>query len=326
MSRAAVVVNPTKLDDYEAFRKSVGRAMDDHGWGEPVWRETTSEDPGRGQAEAAVSAGVDLVIACGGDGTVTACAEGVADTGVPLAVIPLGTGNLLARNVGVPMGLEEALEVALGGVQQSVDAGRVNGALFVVMAGLGLDARMLDDTSEPLKKRLGWLAYALTAVRHLGDRPMKVAVRADGGRRRRFRASAVIVGNVGWLQGGVPLLPDARPDDGVLDAVVLIAGGLAGWLAVTADILLRRRTRGGTHRIRFSELQVTLDSEQPWELDGEVMGSTRRLTVVAQPDALLLRVPPESARRREQPQAPHGTRRRRQHRRRPGSGRGRSSR
>ena len=144
MSRAAVVVNPTKLDDYEAFRKSVGRAMDDHGWGEPAWRETTPEDPGRGQAEAAVSAGVDLVIACGGDGTVTACAEGVAGTGVPLAVIPLGTGNLLARNVGVPMGLEEALEVALGGVQQSVDAGRVNGTLFVVMAGLGLDARMLE--------------------------------------------------------------------------------------------------------------------------------------------------------------------------------------
>ena len=291
MKRAAVVVNPTKLDDSEAFRKSVCRVIDDHGWEKAVWHETTPEDPGRGQAEVAVSAGVDLVIACGGDGTVTACAEGVAGTGVPLAVIPLGTGNLLARNLGVPTGLEEALEVALGGVQRSIDAGRVNGSLFVVMAGLGLDARMLDSTSEPLKKRLGWLAYALTAVRHLGDRPMKVTIRADGGRRHRFRASAVIVGNVGSLQGGVPLLPDARPDDGVLDVVVLIAGGLAGWLAVAADIVLRRPANGGTHRIQFSELQLTLDSEQPWELDGEVVGSTRRLTVVAEPGALLLQVP-----------------------------------
>jgi YegS/Rv2252/BmrU family lipid kinase len=295
MSRAAIVVNPTKVDDGEAFRKSVDRAMTDHGWDEPVWRETTPEDPGRGQAEAAVSAGVDLVIACGGDGTVTACAEAMAGTGVPLAVVPLGTGNLLARNLGVPMGLEDALEVALGGRQQPIDAGRVNGSLFVVMAGLGLDARMLDDTSEPLKKRLGWLAYVLTAVRHLGDRPMRVTVRADGGRRRRFWASALVVGNVGWLQGGVPLLPDAQPDDGVLDAVVLIAGGLAGWLAVAADILLRRRDHGGTHRIRFSELQVTLGTTQPWELDGEVAGTTRQLTVVAQPGALLLRVPAESA-------------------------------
>src|ERR1700728_3856563 len=158
MSRAGVVVNPTKLDDEQAFRKSVRRAMDDHGWDEPLWLETTAEDPGRGQAESAVSAGVELVVACGGDGTVTACAEGVTGTGVPLAIIPMGTGNLLARNVGVPMGLEEALEVALGGEQRPVDAGRVNGKLFVVMAGLGLDARMLDDTTEPLKKRLRWLA------------------------------------------------------------------------------------------------------------------------------------------------------------------------
>ena len=295
MSRAAVVVNPTKLDDDEALRKSVRRVMDDHGWEEPLWLETTAEDPGRGQAESAVSAGVDLVLACGGDGTVTACAEGVAGTGVPLAIIPMGTGNLLARNIGLPTNLDEALAVAFGSVQRPVDAGRVNGTLFVVMAGLGLDARMLTDTSEPLKKRLGWFAYAISAVRHLGDRPMRVTISADGGQRRRMRASALIVGNVGWLRGGLPLLPDARPDDGMLDAVVLIAGGPTRWLAVAADILLRRPAHGGIYRVQFTELQVALDREQPWELDGEVMGSTRKLTVVAQPGALLLRMPEESA-------------------------------
>ena len=295
MSRAAVVVNPTKLDDDEAFRKSVRRVMDDHGWDEPLWLETTPEDPGRGQAESAVSAGIGLVLACGGDGTVTACAEGITGTGVPLAIIPMGTGNLLARNIGLPMGLDEALAVALGDVQQAIDAGRVNETLFVVMAGLGLDAQMLSGTSEPLKKRLGWFAYAISAVRHLGDRPMRVTVSADGGRRRRMRANALIVGNVGWLRGGLPLLPDARPDDGMLDAVVLNASGLTGWLAVTADILLRRPAFGRTYRIQFTKLQVTLDREQPWELDGEVMASARQLTVVAQPGALLLRMPPESA-------------------------------
>jgi YegS/Rv2252/BmrU family lipid kinase len=295
VSRAAVVVNPTKVGDGEAFRESVRRVMDDHGWDEPLWLETTREDPGRGQAKSAVSAGAGLVLACGGDGTVTACAEGVAGTGVPLAVVPLGTGNLLARNMGLPTGLDEALAVAVGGVQQPVDAGRVNGTLFVVMAGLGLDARMLSGTSDSLKKRLGWLAYAMSAVRHLGDRPMRVTVSADGGRRRRMRASALVVGNVGWLRGGLPLLPDARPDDGMLDAVVLVAGGLAGWLAVAAGILLRRPARGGVYRVQFSELRVTLGRGEPWELDGEVMGSTRHLTVVAQPGALLLRMPPESA-------------------------------
>ena len=104
MSRAAVVVNPTKLEDDEAFRQSVRQAMGDHGWDEPLWLETTAEDPGLGQAKSAVSAGVELVLACGGDGTVAACAEGVAGTGVGLAIIPLGTGNLLARNIGLPLG------------------------------------------------------------------------------------------------------------------------------------------------------------------------------------------------------------------------------
>jgi YegS/Rv2252/BmrU family lipid kinase len=288
-------MNPAKLDDGAAFRESVRRAMGDHGWDEPLWLETTPQDPGLGQAQSAVSAGVDLVLACGGDGTVTACAESLTGTGVPLAIIPMGTGNLLASNIGIPMGLDEALAVALGGIQQPIDAGRVNEATFVVMAGLGLDAQMLADASEPLKKRVGWFAYAISAVRHLGDRPMRVRVSADGGPRRRMRADALIIGNVGWLRGGVPLLPDARPDDGLLDAVVLRAGGLTGWLAVIADILLRRPAHGRIHRIQFTRLQVTLDADQPWELDGEVMGPTRQLTVVAQPGALLLRMPPERA-------------------------------
>ena len=293
LRRAAVVVNPTKLGegDGDGFRATVRQALQEHGWSEPIWLETTAADPGRGPAREAVAASAGLVLACGGDGTVTACAEGVAGSGVPLAIIPIGTGNLLARNLGLPSTLAEALVVALTGADQPIDAGTANGTLFVVMAGLGLDARMLGDTSEPLKRRVGWVAYAVSVIRHLRDRPMRLTLTADGGQPVRLRPSALIVGNVGWLRGGVPLLPDARPDDGMLDAVALSARSWAGWLALAVQVLMRRERTGRLTRVVFRDLVVESESEQPWELDGEVMGTTRRLVVAAQPDRLLLRIP-----------------------------------
>jgi YegS/Rv2252/BmrU family lipid kinase len=293
--RAAVVVNPTKVGDSAAFRETVIAAMQEHGWREPLWLETTADDPGRGLAQQAVAAGADVVLACGGDGTVTACAQGLAGTGVPLAVVPIGTGNLLARNLRLPADLSEALLVALTGRDNPIDAGLANGTPFVVMAGLGLDARMLSDTSEPLKKRLGWVAYAISAIRHLRDRPTRVTLTADGGPPVQLRSSAVIVGNVGWLRGGVPLLPDALPDDGKLDAVALQAHGWVGWLMITAQVLLRRAESGRVTRFVFSELVVETGTGQPWELDGEVMGTTTRLVIAAQPGRLLLRLPADRA-------------------------------
>ena len=293
MRRAGVVVNPAKVGDPEKFRRAVCEAMHSHGWQLPLWLETTAEAPGHAQAREAAAAGVELVLACGGDGTVTSCAEGVAGTGTPLAIVPIGTGNLLARNLDLPVDLGEALVVALTGKDTAIDAGTANGTPFVVMAGLGLDARMISDTSEPLKKRLGWAAYAISVIRHLRDRPMRATLRADGGRPVRLRSSAVIVGNVGWLRGGVPLLPDARPDDGLLDAVALRARGWAGWLAIVAHVLLRRGESGRVTRLVFRELIVTTASPQPWELDGEFMGTTSRLVVATQPGRLLLRLPAE---------------------------------
>jgi diacylglycerol kinase family enzyme len=263
------VVNPTKHADDAEFSAAVLAAMSDRGWSEPMWLETTAADPGAGQARMAVQAGVDLVLASGGDGTVTACAAAVAGSGIPLGVLPAGTGNLLARNLGLPLEPGAALTVALDG-----------------------NDRQLDSASEPLKKRMGWAAYGVSALRHLLDRPVHLTLRADGGRPLHRRASAVIIGNVGSLQGGVPLLPDAQPDDGMLDVVVLSAHGIASWLAVAVHVLLRRPASRRVSRLCFRQLRVELRREQPWQLDGEVMGSTRQLLVTIQPGAVIVRVPP----------------------------------
>lgn len=295
VNRAAVVANPTKFGDLAGFRETLCAVLAEHGWSEPLWLETTADDTGEGQARAAARARVDLVLASGGDGTITACATGLAGTDVPLAIIPAGTGNLLARNLGLPMDLEKAIHTALTGTDQQFDVGVANGRLFVAMAGLGLDAKMLSSTSESAKRRYGWLAYGMSALRHLRDRPVRLSITADGGPPVRRRATGIIVGNVGWLQGGLPLLPDAEPDDGRLDLVVLPARGWAGWLAFGLHLLTRRKT-DQVFRTTFADLRVDADREHMWEVDGEV-GRTRSLVVAVHDEKLTLRVPAEQGRR-----------------------------
>jgi len=290
VKRAAVVMHPAKHEYIDGFRITVSKAMADRGWAEPLWLETRPDDTGERLAREAVRFGVDLVLAGGGDGTITACAEGVAGSGIPLGVLPCGTGNLLARNLGLPLSPDEALAVALTGSDRRLDVGTANGRPFVVMAGIGFDAEMLDGADERLKNRVGWAAYVLSALRHLRERPVRMVLRADGGPPQRCWASGVIVGNVGSLQGNVRLLPDAAPDDGVLAVAVLAAPGWTGWLRLAADVLLRRGP-GRVARLACRELVVQASRARPWEVDDEVAGSTRQLRVTVEPGRLLVRVP-----------------------------------
>ncbi len=290
MRRAAVVIHPAKHDDIGGFRATVNKVMAESGWAEPLWLETRPDDTGERLARHAVRSGADLVLASGGDGTITACVGGIAGSGVPLGVLPCGTGNLLARNLGLPLSLDEALAVVLTGSDRRLDVGAANGRPFVVMAGIGFDAEMLDGADEQLKSRVGWVAYVLSALRHLRERPVRMALRVDGGPPQRHWASGVIVGNVGSLQANIPLMPDAVPDDGVLDVAVLAASGWTGWLRLGADVLLRRKSGRVTHLV-CRELTVQASRARLWEVDGEVAGTTRQLRVTLEPDRLLVRVP-----------------------------------
>jgi YegS/Rv2252/BmrU family lipid kinase len=291
VKRAAVIVHPRKHHDLAGLRADVTEAMTGQGWAEPLWLETTPDDAGERLARTAVESGVDLVISSGGDGTVTACAAGVAGSDIPLGVLPAGTGNLFARNLGLPLDLDAALGIALNGAERRVDVGVANERPFLVMAGIGIDAAVLAGVSEALKKRAGWHAYTLSALRHLWDRMTRVELSADGGPPVRRMASGVVVGNVGTLQRNLRLLPDAVPDDGVLDVIILTAWGVGGWLGVVADLLLLRRKSFRVSRLSCRELIVETKRPRPWEVDGDVAGVTRRLRVSVRPGDLLVRVP-----------------------------------
>jgi YegS/Rv2252/BmrU family lipid kinase len=296
MSRAAVVVNPSKvIDKPETFRRNLTDALEQAGWDEPLWLETTVDDPGRGQAEQAVREGVDLVLVHGGDGTVMAAVTGLADSGVPLGLLPGGTGNLLARNLDIPQRLDEALEVALSGTTRRIDVGDVGDRCFVVMAGMGFDAAMVQDAPEGLKKRLGWVAYVVSGAKHLKDRRMRVDLRLDDEKPQRLLARTIVVGNVGTLQGGIPLLPDAEPDDGVLDIAVVAPRGLGEWVSVAVRVITRRR-HGDRQLACYRARRIVIHTQHrhPRQLDGDPLDAGNELTVSVRPGALLLRVPQDS--------------------------------
>ncbi len=310
--RSAVIVNPIRVQDMAQRRRVIEGALAAAGWPAPAWLETTAEDPGTGQARQAVADGANVVFVCGGDGTVRAVLAGIAGTDAAAALLPAGTGNLLALNLGLPddpaAGVRLAVQrgrrlLDLGVLERGrvepgrVDGRGVDGEIFAVMAGMGFDAAMMQSTSAPLKARIGSPAYVLSALRHLSDRSMAVEVRVDDGPVLRRRARTVLVGNVGRLQGGIRLLPEAEPDSGVLEVAILAPRHLGHWAALAWGVLLRRARVPRMHILRGKRITVTSDRVQPRELDGDVIAPSATLEVSVRPAAVWLCVaqPDESA-------------------------------
>jgi len=211
--------------------------------------------------------------------------------GSALAVLPAGTGNLLATNLGLPLDPAEGVRVAVAGGRRQVDLGEVDGELFAVMAGMGFDAAVMDATSSKLKTRIGPLAYVLSAVPQLFGRPMRVRVLVDDEAPRRRHARAVLVGNVGRLQGGIRLLPDAEPDNGRMDVAIIAPRNLAHWAALALAVLLRREKVPRMEVLRGSRITISSDRAQPRELDGDVIDPGSTLEVIVRPGAFWLCVP-----------------------------------
>ncbi|HEY3006823.1 MAG TPA: phosphatase PAP2 family protein [Micromonosporaceae bacterium] len=292
-TRSAVVVNPTKLARPRATRTEMEAALASADWAEPTWLETTPDDPGAGQARQAIAAGVEVVFALGGDGTVRACAGSLADTDVALAVVPFGTGNLLATNLRLPPRVPEAVATATTHHRRHLDIGLVDGRCFTVMAGMGLDAEMIHDAPERLKTRVGWLAYAAAAAKHLCTRPMRVDISLDHAPVLRRDARMVLIGNVGRLQGGVSLLPDASPTDGMLDVALLMPPRRRDWMPLAWALLRRRPTPPTMETFQAKHIEITSDHEQPRELDGDLIEPSHTMIATVQPAALWMCVPRE---------------------------------
>jgi diacylglycerol kinase (ATP) len=293
---AAVVANPTKVEP--GTRERIAAVCTGLGWAEPLWLETTVEDPGTGQAKLAIEKGADVVLACGGDGTVRSVAEALAGTGVAMGLVPAGTGNLLARTLGTPDNVPAATRLALTGDDRTIDVGRIRiddaqeERVFLVMAGTGFDAAIMESTPEKLKVRVGPLAYVISGLRAMRGRRVRVTLALDDGPPMRRRTRTVVVGNSGTLLGGLVLMPTATIDDGVLDVVSLAPSTVAGWLAVALRVITRRRR--GHERVEHWQARsivIRAEAPQPSQLDGDPVGDAQELRIRVEPHALVVRVP-----------------------------------
>ncbi|HVK30107.1 MAG TPA: YegS/Rv2252/BmrU family lipid kinase [Nocardioides sp.] len=294
----AVVLNPIKVESVEQFQALVTQMAVDAGWHEPRWYLTTVEDSGTGQAEQASVEGADLVIVCGGDGTVReVCAE-LAGTGIPVGVVPAGTGNLLARNLEIPLFIRAAIDIALTGQDRAIDMVAVEGdglepSHFMVMAGMGFDAAIMEGVNEDLKKKVGWLAYVLSALKGLMFPAMKLEISIDDMPFTKHRARTCVIGNVGSLQGGMVLLPDAAIDDGLLDVVLLYPRRFLSWIPLVLRVLTRREHNAGDSVARMTGRKVVVRAagEVPRQLDGDTIGVGTELTMECIHGRVLVRVP-----------------------------------
>jgi YegS/Rv2252/BmrU family lipid kinase len=293
----AVVLNPIKVEDVGQFQAIVSAMAVEAGWSTPTWHLTTVEDSGTGQAHRAAVEGADLAIVCGGDGTVReVCAE-LAGTGIPVGIVPAGTGNLLARNLDIPLYVRAAIDVALTGQDRAIDMVAVRGdgiedSHFMVMAGMGFDAAIMEGVNEDIKKKVGWLAYVLSALKSLMFPVTKVEISVDGGEPTTHRARTIVVGNVGYLQAGMPLLPDATIDDGQLDVVILYPRRFLSWLPLAYRVLAKRtRTDETINRMTGRTVSIRAASETPRQLDGDSVGPGRELHMECIHGRVLVRVP-----------------------------------
>ncbi|HKR51459.1 MAG TPA: diacylglycerol kinase family protein [Pseudonocardiaceae bacterium] len=293
----AVVVNPSNIKDVTRVRTQITTVCRELGWAEPLWLETSVEDPGGGQTRSALAAGADVVLACGGDGTIRHVAQVLAGSGTALGLLPMGTGNLLARNLALPLGDPAgAARIGLSGVNRRIDVGQVRfddheEQVFLVMAGMGFDAAIMAGAHHGAKARLGPLAYFIAGARALRRRRVSIVLTVDGQPKLHCQVRTVVVGNCGKLLAGLVLLPAAKMDDGLLDVVILAPRRVIGWLAVTGRVLARRRHG---HRIvqHWQGGTVLIAAEKPEQaqLDGDPVGEVRMLRMRIDRGALLVRV------------------------------------
>jgi len=268
--------------------------LERQGVADPLWIEVPKSRFAPKQVKRVLNEGAELLFVWGGDGIVQRCIDVMAESEAALAILPAGTANLLATNLGVPQDIEQAVTIGLYGERRKLDVGRFNGERFAVMAGAGFDAAMIEQADGTLKDRLGRVAYVWTGSKNLRGRPFKAKIEVDGVPWYAGAASCILVGNVGRLFGGIEVFEDARPDDGRLELGVVNADGITDWVRALARTAAGHPERSPlVQATSATKIKVKLDRKVLYEVDGGDREKVKSFTIKVQPAAITICLPNE---------------------------------
>ena len=300
-SRIVVILNPSKRRADQALAL-IRERCNAAGFPKPHVMRTTVAQPGGTQAREAIASGADLVVVAGGDGTVREVASVLSGTGIPMGVVPIGTANLLSRNLGLrPQDLANNVRHAIQGHDRTIDIGRIwletpdhphapYETVFLVVAGFGMDAAAISQTSEVLKRRLGWVAYFDSLVRRVFEVGEEIAITLDDGPEVHIELRTLMVGNCGLIPAGIRLIPDAILDDGQLDVVIMTPATPIGWILIAGKILLRHRYKiDDLHHRPATSVVARPTHPLAVQLDGDVLDAVSCATIRIEPGALRVR-------------------------------------
>lgn len=294
----AVVYNPVKVLDRGVFVRIISDELRERGWQQPLLLPTTPTDPGHAMTREAIARGAELVLVAGGDGTVRVVSSELVSSGVRLGLVPAGTANLLARNLGIPHDDEAAVTIALTGRPTPMDVVRVcvdgeppgdHPEHFAVMGGMGIDAKVMSDTSAQLKRTVKSMAYGVAVAQNLNHQPAPARVWVDDELVSTRPASLILLGNVGEIQAGLQLFPGASAVDGSVDVLITGPRGVAGWIRWGLAVATRQRWQSVVADGR--RVRVQADVPMPYQLDGDTLGQTCDFEAEVIPGAVQVMLP-----------------------------------
>jgi diacylglycerol kinase (ATP) len=265
------------------------------------WDVSITKNAGDGtlHSKAAAEAGAQAVLVYGGDGTVMEAAQGLMKTGVPMAILPGGTANVMSHELGIPTDLVEAVALAVNpdAAIKTIDMGRAGKDFFVLRAGMGFEAAMVEGADRELKDRLGLLAYVFSALQELADPKVARYELVLDGRNQTTEGLACIVANSGNVGvPGISLSPAVDVSDGLLDVFVVTKADLPSLVALAASVVGGAETAPALQHWQVKRASISSEPVQSVQIDGEILASTP-IEVEVVPQAVRIIVPPDPDRR-----------------------------